>query len=48
MEISELFFLLLKVSATIATFFSLLELGLQLEIKETLVGLRDLRFLILE
>jgi len=47
MEISELFFLLLKVSATIATFFSLLELGLQLEIKETLVGLRDLRFLIL-
>ena len=39
--------LILKIAVSIATIGSLLELGLQLEFREALVGLRNLRFVIL-
>ena len=39
--------LLLKIAVSVATIGSLLELGLQLEFREALVGLRNLRFVIL-
>ena len=41
-----MFFVALKIFATAATFFSLLDLGLQLELKETLVGIRNPKFTI--
>jgi len=46
MDLSELFFAALKIFATAATFFSLLDLGLQLELKETIVGIRNPKFTI--
>ena len=39
--------LVLKIAVSIATIGSLLELGLQLEFREALAGLRNLRFVIL-
>ena len=44
---TEQLLLVLKVAVSVATIGSLLELGLQLEFKEALVGLRNLRFVIL-
>jgi BASS family bile acid:Na+ symporter len=46
MDLNELFFAALKIFATAATFFSLLDLGLQLELKETIVGIRNPKFTI--
>jgi len=43
-ELGEILFLALKIFATAATFLSLLDIGLQLEIKETIVGIRNPRF----
>ena len=44
MELGEILFLALKIFATAATFLSLLDIGLQLEMKETIVGIRNPRF----
>jgi predicted Na+-dependent transporter len=46
MDLSEVLFVALKIFATAATFFSLLDLGLQLELKETIVGIRNPKFTI--
>jgi len=44
---TETLLLVLKVAVSIATIGSLLELGLQLELRDALVGLRNLRFVLL-
>lgn len=44
MELGEMLFLALQIFATAATFLSLLDIGLQLEMKETLIGIRNPKF----
>ena len=46
MELGEMLFLALKIFATAATFLSLLDIGLQLEMKETITGIRNPKFTI--